>query len=114
MVIENFRFGLIVINGKKYKSDLKIYPDGAVIESWIRKSGHMLCIDDIRDIIDLKPDAIVSGTGVNGLMKLDKKMRKYLDELGIQFFAEPNQEAIEIFNDLSARVSTAACFHLTC
>ncbi len=114
MIIEAFRFGLIVINGKRYTSDLKIYPNGTIKEAWVRKSGHKLSQIDIRDLIGWKPDAIVSGTGVNGLMKPDEKLKEFLYKQGIQFFAEPNRKAVEIFNDLSVRLRTGACFHLTC
>jgi len=114
MTIEAFGFGFLVISGKRYSSDLKIYPDGTILESWVRNRGHKLTSDDIGDIIGLQPDAIVSGTGVNGLMVPDEKLKKLLGEQGIQFFAEPNKKAIEIFNHLSVRVKTGACFHLTC
>ncbi len=114
MIIEAFRFGLIVINGKRYTSDLKIYPDGTIMEFWVRKSGHKLCRDDIKDLIGRKPDVIVSGTGINGLMVPDEKLKAFLCEQEIQFFVEPNRKAIEIFNELSVRFKIGACFHLTC
>ncbi len=114
MVIEAFRFGLIVINGRRCTSDFKIYPDGAIVEPWVRKSGHKLSRDDIRDILDRKPDAIVSGTGINGLMVPDENLKEFLFEQGIQFFPEPNRKAVDIFNELSVRLRIAACFHLTC
>jgi len=69
VIIETTSFGLIVIDGKKYTTDLIIYPDGRVKDSWWRKSGHRLSIDDIGELVASAPEVIVIGTGVNGLME---------------------------------------------
>jgi len=50
--IEISSFGLIVIDGRQYTSDLMIYPDGQVKDSWWRKSGHSVTIDDIGELVD--------------------------------------------------------------
>jgi hypothetical protein len=40
-MIESYKFGEIIITGKKYDSDLIIYPDH-IDSSWWRKEGHLL------------------------------------------------------------------------
>jgi hypothetical protein len=47
-MIENYSFGQMLINGKKYNSDLIIFKD-YIYDSWWRKEGHNLCIDDIKE-----------------------------------------------------------------
>ncbi len=66
--IDSCSFGTLVINGKTYTDDLIIYLDGKIDRPWWRKQGHQLSINDIRDLIDSAPEAIVAGTGVSGGM----------------------------------------------
>lgn len=113
-MIDTFSFGSIVIDGKKYMSDLVIFPNGHVVDSWRRKSGHRLSGDDIRTLIESEPDVIIAGTGVNGLVIPDKELEKILSQTGIDFIYAPNQKAIELYNDLITKKSVGACFHLTC
>ncbi len=113
-MIESFSFGLIVINGTKYTSDLVIYPDGHVEDFWRRKSGHRLSTDDIDKLIKSDPEVIVAGSGVSGLMKPEKQLEKLLNQKGIKFILQPNQGAIEAYNNLLSKNRVGACFHLTC
>jgi hypothetical protein len=112
--IETCSFGLIVIDGKQYTSDLIIYPDGHITDSWWRKSGHKLSVDDISQLIEFEPEVIIAGTGVNGLMKPVKGLEEMLSKKGMEFISVPNQEAVELFNELSSAKRVGACFHLTC
>ena len=114
MRIDNFEFGSIVIDGKRYTSDLIIYPDGRVVTSWRRKSGHRLSGDDIVELVDSQPEVIIAGTGVSGLVKPEKELQETLQKKSIEFLAAPNQKAMELFNDLSSKKRIGACFHLTC
>ena len=113
-MIESFSFGSIVINGKEYTSDLVIYPDGHVVDLWRRKFGHRLSTDDIDKLIMSGPKVIVAGAGINGLMKPEKQLEKLLNQKGIKFISQPNQEAIKAYNNLLSKNRVGACFHLTC
>ena len=114
VIIETSSFGLLVVDGRQYTTDLMIYPDGQVKDSWWRKSGHSVTIDDIGELVDSAPDVIVVGTGVNGLMKPVMELEQALSAKGIALISLPNQDAIEVFNDLSSEKRVGACFHLTC
>jgi hypothetical protein len=113
-MIESFAFGFIIINGTKYTSDLVIYPDGQVEDLWRRKSGHRLSIGDIDRLIKSEPEVIIAGSGISGLMKPEKQLEKLLNQKGIKFISQPNQEAIIAYNDLLSKNRVGACFHLTC
>ncbi|MDY6791928.1 MAG: MTH938/NDUFAF3 family protein [Thermodesulfobacteriota bacterium] len=113
-MIESFAFGFMVISGTKYSSDLVIYPDGHVEDLWRRKQGHMLSSDDIDRLIKSEPEIIVAGTGVSGLMKPEKRLEKLLNQKGIKFISQPNQKAIQVYNNLCLNNRVGACFHLTC
>ena len=81
-MIENYSFGQILINGKKYSSDLIIFKD-YIYDSWWRKEGHNLCIDDIKEIINKKPEVLIIGTGAYGLMKVSSDLIAYLKSKNI-------------------------------
>ena len=113
-MIQSCSFGSIVIDGKQYFSDLIIYPDGHVEDSWRRKSGHRLSSHDIRKLIESESEIIIAGTGINGLVIPEKELEKSLSQKGIRFIAAPNRNAMEMYNELSTDKRTGACFHLTC
>lgn len=113
-MIESFAFGLIVINGTKYTSDLVIYPGGNVEDLWRRKNGHRLSAFDIDRLIKSEPEVVVSGAGINGRMKPEKQLESLLNKKGIKFISRPNQEAIQAYNSLLSKNRVGACFHLTC
>lgn len=112
--IDTSSFGFIVIDGEKYTSDLIIHPDGRVDDAWWRKRGHRLSFDDIGGLVESKPEVIIVGTGVNGLLKPVPRLAEMLAEKGIELIPLPNQEAIASFNELSLKKRVGACFHLTC
>ena len=114
MKIEAYSFGWMIIDGKKYNSDLLIYPDGRVEDAWYRKRGHDLSIEDISSLIQACPEIILAGTGANGLMKPEKDIEKRLGQKGIRFISLPSNEAVQCYNKLSLEKPVGACFHLTC
>ena len=113
-MINEFSFGVMVINGTTYTSDLIIYPDGRIVDNWRRESGHRLSEEDIRSLIQTKPDVIVAGMGVSGRMKPMSDLEAVLQRKNISLIAEPNDRAVKIFNDLLNSKTVSACFHLTC
>lgn len=113
-MIDDYSFGHISIDGTEYTSDIIIFPDGRIKDSWWRKSGHRLCIEDIGELINIKPQIIIAGTGSPGLMKPDQELKKELAYRGIEFEALSSKEAVALYNKLSNRMMVGACFHLTC
>ena len=113
-LIDAFSFGSLVIDGKKYSSDLIIYPDGRIVDGWWRKSGHRLFAEDIHDLIHSQPETIIAGTGIYGAVKPDKGLETLLHEKEIVFIAEKNESAIQKYNQTIVNKRVGACFHLTC
>jgi len=112
-MIESYDFGRIVINGRKFGSDLVIFPD-RVNGNWWRKEGHILSVDDIEEIVDAKPEVLVVGTGYSGLMKIHPQTERYLKSSGIELIAAKTEKACKIYNELSKSRRVVAAFHLTC
>ena len=114
MKIDSCSFGSLVINGKTYRDDLIILPDGKILKPWWREKGHQLTMDDLQELIDSSPEIIVVGTGVSGRVLPVKNLETDLAKLSIEFIAVPNEEAIKVFNQLATEKRIGGGFHLTC
>ncbi|MBU0767990.1 MAG: hypothetical protein KJ687_02700, partial [Proteobacteria bacterium] len=98
-MIENFSFGNIVVNGITYTNDIKIIR-GSVIPNWWRKRGHRVDIEDVRDIIEAKPNILVLGKGKPGMMKSTRSLCEFLKQNDIDLIEEKTSKAIKTFNRL--------------
>ena len=113
-MIENYSFGQILIDGKKYNSDLIIFDDH-IYDSWWRREGHNLHIDDIQEIINKKPDILIVGTGYYGLMKVPEELIENIKSFGIeQVIVKKTGDACNEYNKLCKKKNIVAAFHLTC
>jgi hypothetical protein len=112
-VIESYRFGRIIVNGRHYSSDVIIYPD-RVEGSWWRVRGHDLCMDDIREILDYGPEVLIIGKGKSGMMKVSDVVRNEIRKLGIELITANTKEAVEKYNNVAGKKKAVAALHLTC
>lgn len=112
-MIESYNFGIIVIDGQKYTSDLIIFPD-RVESSWWRNTGHRLCLQDLESVIKEEPEVLVVGTGFTGLMKVEEEVKNYAQEKGITLVIEKTKKATQSYNELAPTKKTIGAFHLTC
>ena len=113
-MIDSFAFGSMIIDGRRYTSDLIIYPDGRVQDGWWRSRGHVLTRTDVQTLVEAGPEVIIAGTGIYGRMQPEPGLEKTLRKMGIQFMAGPNDQAVAWCNDRSESISVGACFHLSC
>jgi len=112
-MIESCEFGCIVIKGKRYATDVIIYPDH-VEDNWWREEGHSLSPVDLWAVVQAKPEVLVVGTGYSGLMRVLPETEKYLREQGVRLIAERTTEAVRIYNQLCPSTKVVAALHLTC
>ncbi|MEM3458843.1 MAG: MTH938/NDUFAF3 family protein [Candidatus Bathyarchaeia archaeon] len=115
-MIESYEFGSIVINRKKYTKDLIIFPE-KILDNWWRKEGHMLNVEDLKEIFEqkTKPEMLVVGTGYYGIMKISPEVNDILKAQAIKLIAQPTKEACQTFNKfLGANKRVVGAFHLTC
>jgi hypothetical protein len=112
-MIDSYDFGRIVINGKHYNSDLIVFPD-KVRDGWWRKEGHRLYVEDLKDVLEAKPEVLVVGTGYYGLMTVPSETRKHVESEGIELIAQKTTEACKTFNRLVKSRKVVAALHLTC
>ena len=112
-MIESFNFGRMIIDSQKYSKDLIIYPDH-VDSNWWRKEGHNVYLEDIKEVLEKKPEVFIVGTGKYGLMKISKEVKETLAFLKIKLIAEKTDKACEMYNKLYQEKKVIAAFHLTC
>lgn len=111
--ISSYRFGQIVIDGKKYTGDVVIFPDH-VEANWFRKAGHQLGLEDISSGMEKNPNAIVIGTGAFGMVKVNAEVITEAERRGIKLIIEPTEDACQTYNQLSQTEEVIAALHLTC
>jgi len=112
-MIDSYSFGLIVIDGTRYTSDLIIFPH-RVKGGWWRKHSHQVHPEDLSEVILEKPEILVIGTGAEGLVQVLPETQRYLDSHGIVLIAEATEEACRTYNRLNQSQKVVAAFHLTC
>jgi len=112
-IIDSYRFGLIVVNGKHYTSDVIIFPD-RVHDNWWRNTSHQLHLDELSEAIAAKPEVLIVGTGASGLMKVLPEVEQSLEAQGIKLIAQPTGEACNLYNQLCHSQRVVATLHLTC
>jgi len=112
-MIDSYEFGEIIVDGKSYTSDVIIYPD-RVDDKWWRKEGHKLQVEDVKNIIDLKPQLLIVGTGYSGFLEIASRTKHVLEENGIELLAANTKKACHKFNEISKTKRVIAALHLTC
>jgi hypothetical protein len=115
-LIESYDFGLIVIKGRKYTSDVIVFAE-QVIAGWWRKEGHRIYVEDLKEILGHEPrlEVLVVGTGYYGIVKISPEVEKILKSEGVKLVAQPTKEACQAFNKLlKSNRRVAGAFHLTC
>ena len=113
MIIESYRFGQIVVDGKSYTSDVIIHPD-RVEANWWRKRGHRLAPEDLEGVVQSEARTLVIGIGARGLMRVPQDTLDFLNGRGFEVIVEKTGEAWRTYNRLSERGEVIAALHLSC
>ena len=111
--IDSYQFGLIIVSGKKYTSDVIIFPD-RVRDNWWRKTGHQLCLKDVAEVMAENPETLVVGTGASGLMKVLPEVERGVKTQGIKLIVEATDKACHTYNHICHSQRAIATLHITC
>jgi len=113
-MIDSYDFGRIVIDGKKYTSDVIIFPN-RVMGGWWRKEGHGLHISDLGEVLKEQVEVLIVGTGYSGLMKVPTETKEFMKREGFELIIQPTREACKTYNGLvESGKRVIAALHLTC
>ncbi len=113
MKVEHYSFGKIRLDGKEFDHDVIVY--GEIVKKWWRKEGHRVQVEDVKGLIELRPEVVVIGTGYYGVVKVDRDVIDLLKREGIEVVCENSKKAVEIYNEkLKEGKKVALAIHLTC
>ena len=124
-MIEEYRFGFIVINGKNYNHDVEVRAlkeEKIEILDWRRQEGHVIDAGDIKRAVEQNPETIVIGTGESGMAKITEEARQLVEKKGIKLITDITEHAVKTFNIISKesleeegkQERVIGLFHLTC
>ena len=111
--IDEYRFGKITIDGIHYTRDLIILPS-RIVAGWWRGEGHLLQIDDLKDVFDARPQLLIVGQGAYSRMRVSAEVEHTLEAAGIAWMAHATEFACQEYNRQSTSQEVAAALHLTC
>ncbi|MEW6366301.1 MAG: MTH938/NDUFAF3 family protein [Acidobacteriota bacterium] len=111
--IEDYGFGHIVIDGRRFTKDVIIFPD-RVSDNWWRIQGHSLAMADLDEVVRNPPEVLVVGQGRFGKMDVPETTRAAVEALGIELVAESTAQACQTYNHLRGTRRAVAALHLTC
>jgi len=112
-MIDSYEFGEIIIDGKSYTSDVIIYPD-RIDDKWWRKEGHKLQVEDIKEVMNAKPEVLIVGTGYSGFLEVASRTKHFLETNGVELIVANTKKACQKYNERSKTKRVVAAFHLTC
>lgn len=114
MIINDYQFGEIIIDGKTYHNqDIIIYSEK--VEIWLCSDHHHPSLADFNQPLEERPDILIIGTGYSGVMQVENDVREALTQKITKVIIDNTQKASRIYNKLSAKnKNIIACLHLTC
>lgn len=116
--VEAFKFGSIIVDGKKYRRDVLLFPDGTMRDrkrGFWRFGSHSIKKEEVEELIKASPDIVVFGKGVYSRAKLSSDALRSLKESKAELIILPSKEAVLKVNELlDANKRLAALIHITC
>ena len=112
MFIHSCSFWSIVIDRQQIKEDILIVGD--TMNSWRRKDGHFLLVEDLSDVWKYAPEVLIIGCGADSAMKISKTVVRKCSDEHIDLISCRTHDAVDEFNRISGQKKTACGLHLTC
>ena len=120
-MVEEYKFGSIIIDGKTYDYDVEVRWTGEVL-SWQRKESHVVGVEDVERAVEQHPDTIIIGKGEQGAAKVAEEAKKFVTEKDIKLIIDKTEEATKTFNIINEdseeekgkQDKVIGLFHLTC
>jgi hypothetical protein len=113
MRVERCRFGEVTIGGKRYVDDVIVFED-RVQPRWRRSEGHLLQLEDLDEVMAVKPEVLLVGTGAQGCLKIAPEVVAATRAEGIELLEFDTRTACQTFNQLHGKRRIVAVLHLTC
>jgi len=102
--ITHFEWGSYTIEGKVHGAgegvgkDILLSAQG--VSAWHEREGHALKPKMIRRALEMQPEVLIIGNGVNGALKVGKKALKAAEEAGVKLVVLKTPDACREYNRL--------------
>ena len=120
-MIEEYKFGLIIIDGKTYNHDVEVRWTDEVLD-WSKEESHIIDIEDVAEAIEQNPEVIIIGTGEIGMAQVTEEAKEEITSRGIKLIIDHTEQAAKTFNVINdesfeeegVQEKVIGLFHLTC
>jgi hypothetical protein len=112
------RFGSITVEGKEYRHDLLVRPNGEVLaranelSKAVYGTSHVISLAEAEHVYQEGVERLIVGTGRFGLTRLSEEADEYLRGRGCRVDLYRNRRAIEAWNQAEGAV--IGLFHVSC
>lgn len=102
--ISHFEWGCYTINGQEHSpeqgvgKDILLSKEG--VSAWHERKGHTLKPKMIQRALALQPEVLIIGCGVNGALKVGKKVHREAEEAGVRLVVLKTPDACREYNRL--------------
>lgn len=117
-VIEDTKFGSILINGEAFEHDILIRLDGRVkkrkkkLSKQVYGTSHILSLDEAISIYETGAEGLIFGSGQFGMASLSEEAADYFSQQNCQVEILPTPQAMAVWNKTQGAV--IGLFHVTC
>lgn len=117
--IDQIEWGEITVNGKEYHQVLiigeEVFERDSALLHQLFGTTHKMSDLELKKLLERKPEVILIGSGWDGLVEVNQKLKIESQKLGIKTIVLKTPEAIEEYNKLveqGKRIN--ALIHTTC
>ena len=96
-MIEEYKLGHIVIDGKDYDNDVEVLWTDEVFD-WDREEDYIIGLNDVIGAIEREPEVIVIGTGESGMCQVTDEAVRAIEGKGIKLIIDKTEQATRTFN----------------
>jgi len=98
-MIEEYKIGRFVVDGKEFLGDLMIINNKP--HYWQTRQRRKLRIEDIKELVEEKPEVFIIGTGAGGMLEIEEKVTEYINENinNVFLIVSKNSDAIDSYNE---------------
>ncbi len=116
--IEGTSFCSITIGGRLIEHDVVIRLDGSVakrkkkLSKAVYGTSHVISLDEARNVFEKGAEALVLGTGQEGMVTLSDEAADYFRRKNCDVVSAPTPAAVKEWNRRGGRA--VGLFHVTC
>lgn len=115
--INHVSWGRLEVEGRGAFKDAKLYPGGAREWDW-RETGtrHVPGIQaaDVEELLEHGAEVVVLSKGVLERLQVCPETLDLLKRRGIPAHVLPTEDAVRLYNELTAKQKVGGLFHSTC